>query len=64
MLLLMEPALTVAKKGDETFSVFLIPETLKGTNLSEVLDEDIVNIEVDQTTYAAVKAVEARLEES
>jgi riboflavin synthase len=57
-------SLTVAKKEDETFSVFLIPETLKATNLSEVLDEDILNIEVDQTTYAAVKAVEARLEES
>ena len=48
----------------DTFSVFLIPETLKATNLSEVIDEDILNIEVDQTTYAAVKAVEARLEES
>jgi riboflavin synthase len=54
-------SLTVAKKESDNFSVFLIPETLKATNLYEVLVEDLLNIEVDQTTYAAVKATEARL---
>ena len=54
-------SLTVAKKESDNFSVFLIPETLKATNLHEVLVEDLLNIEVDQTTYAAVKATEARL---
>ena len=54
-------SLTVAKKERDNFSVFLIPETLKATNLHEVLVEDLLNIEVDQTTYAAVKATEARL---
>lgn len=54
-------SLTVAKKESDNFSVFLIPETLKATNLHEVLAEDLLNIEVDQTTYAAVKATEARL---
>ena len=53
-------SLTVAKKESDNFSVFLIPETLKATNLHEVLVEDLLNIEVDQTTYAAVKATEAR----
>ena len=54
-------SLTVAKKESDNFSVFLIPETLKATNLHEALVEDLLNIEVDQTTYAAVKATEARL---
>ena len=53
-------SLTVARKESDTFSVFLIPETLKATNLNEILDGDLLNIEVDQTTYAAVKAAEAR----
>ena len=57
-------SLTVANKNEDTFSVYLIPETLNATNLAEVKDGDFLNIEVDQTTYAAVKAAEARLEES
>jgi len=56
-------SLTVANKNEDTFSVYLIPETLNATNLAEVKDGDFLNIEVDQTTYAAVKAAEARLEE-
>ena len=57
-------SLTVAKKNDKSFSVFLIPETLSATNLSEVQNGNLLNIEVDQTTYAAVKAAEARLAET
>lgn len=57
-------SLTVAKKEGSNFSVFLIPETLNATNLSNVIDGDLLNIEVDQTTYAAVKAAESRLAES
>ena len=57
-------SLTVARKESDTFSVFLIPETLKATNLNEILDGDLLNIEVDQTTYAAVKAAEARYTEN
>ena len=57
-------SLTVAKKTDKSFSVFLIPETLSATNLSEVQNGNLLNIEVDQTTYAAVKAAEARLAET
>ena len=44
--------------------MYLIPETLSATNLSDINDGDLLNIEVDQTTYAAVKAAEARLEGS
>ena len=57
-------SLTVANKTEDTFSVYLIPETLNATNLSDIKDGDSLNIEVDQTTYAAVKAAEARLEEN
>ena len=57
-------SLTVANKTEDSFSVYLIPETLHATNLSDIKDGDSLNIEVDQTTYAAVKAAEARLEEN
>ena len=57
-------SLTVAKRTEQSFSVYLIPETLSATNLSDINDGDLLNIEVDQTTYAAVKAAEARLEGS
>lgn len=57
-------SLTVAKKTDNSFSVFLIPETLNATNLSKISDKDLLNVEVDQTTYAAVKALEFRNEEN
>ena len=57
-------SLTVAKKTEQSFSVYLIPETLSATNLSDINDGDLLNIEVDQTTYAAVKAAEARQEGS
>ena len=57
-------SLTVANKTENSFSVYLIPETLDATNLSDIKDGDPLNIEVDQTTYAAVKAAEARFEEN
>ena len=31
------------------------------TNLSKIVDGDLLNIEIDQTTYAAVKAAEDRI---
>ena len=48
-------SLTVAKKGKNNFSVFLIPETLSATNLSELVEDSFLNIEVDQSTYSSVK---------
>lgn len=54
-------SLTVADKKEDSFSVYLIPETLNATNLSKIVDGDLLNIEIDQTTYAAVKAAEDRI---
>jgi len=48
-------SLTVAKKEKDSFSVFLIPETLSATNLSELVKDSFLNIEVDQSTYSSVK---------
>ena len=48
-------SLTVAKKQRNSFSVFLIPETLSATNLSELVEDSFLNIEVDQSTYSSVK---------
>ena len=48
-------SLTVAKKEKNSFSVFLIPETLSATNLSEIIEDSFLNIEVDQSTYSSVK---------
>jgi len=48
-------SLTVAKKEKNNFSVFLIPETLSATNLSGLLEDSFLNIEVDQSTYSSVK---------
>ena len=48
-------SLTVAKKEKNSFSVFLIPETLSATNLSELVEDSFLNIEVDQSTYSSIK---------
>ena len=52
-------SLTIAKKTSNSFSVFLIPETLDATNLSKVSDGDLLNLEIDQTTYATINAAES-----
>ena len=57
-------SLTLGEIEGSSFYLHLIPETLNATNLSDIKDGDSLNIEVDQTTYAAVKAAEARLEEN
>ena len=57
-------SLTVAAKQEDSFSVYLIPETLNATNLSKISDGDLLNIEIDQATYAAIKAAEERLKEA
>jgi len=48
-------SLTVAKREESSFSVYLIPETLEVTNLSEISEESFLNIEVDQSTYSSMK---------
>ena len=42
----------------ETFSVYLIPETLRVTVLGDKGEGDLVNIEIDAQTQAIVDTVE------
>ncbi len=58
-------SLTVADidKSAATFSVCLIPETLRVTNLSKLSTGDRVNIEVDRQTQVIVDTVERVLAE-
>ena len=42
-------SLTVGKVTDNTFSVFLIPETIRSTNLLSIEEGAWLNLEVDQT---------------
>lgn len=51
-------SLTVGEVTDETFSVYLIPETLRVTVLGIKGKGDIVNIEAEAQTQAIVNTVE------
>ena len=42
------------KINDSRFQIHLIPETLKATNLDNLIFGDVVNLELDQTTIAIV----------
>ena len=48
-------SLTVGKVSDESFSVYLIPETIKSTNLLTVEDGARLNLEIDQGIMASYK---------
>ena len=54
-------SLTVAKKERDSFSVYLIPETLGATNLSQYSEESFLNIEIDQSTYSSINAERSKL---
>jgi len=54
-------SLTVAKKERDSFSVYLIPETLEATNLSEPSEDSFLNIEVDQSIYSSINIEESKL---
>lgn len=49
--------ITQAKRAKNTFSVWLIPETLQRTNLSELKSGKMVNIEFDKTTQVIVDTI-------
>lgn len=55
-------SLTIGEVTDTTFSVYLIPETLRVTVLGDKKEGDIVNIEVDTQTQAIVDTVERVVE--
>jgi len=48
-------SLTVGKVSDEIFSVYLIPETIRSTNLLTVEDGARLNLEIDQGIMASYK---------
>lgn len=51
-------SITIGKVSKNTFYVHLIPETLKTTNLDELVYDNYVNLEFDQTTIAIVDTTE------
>lgn len=53
-------SLTVTEVTDESFSVTVIPETWKVTNLSEKNKEDLVNLETDMMGKYVEKMLDAR----
>ena len=50
-------SLTIGKVFKNYFNIHLIPETLKITNLKNLEQKDLVNIEIDQNTITLVKSV-------
>ena len=51
-------SLTVGKVNDGSFEIYLIPDTLRRTTLSEVTIGDLLNIEIDHMTLAVFHAIE------
>ena len=51
-------SITIGKVSKNTFYVHLIPETLKTTNLDELIYDNYVNLEFDQATIAIVDTTE------
>ena len=51
-------SITIGKVSKNTFYVHLIPETLKTTNLDELIYDNYVNLEFEQATIAIVDTTE------
>ena len=51
-------SITIGKVSKNTFYIHLIPETLRTTNLDELIYDNYVNLEFDQTTIAIVDTTE------
>ena len=51
-------SITIGKVSKNTFYIHLIPETLKTTNLDDLIYDNYVNLEFDQTTIAIVDTTE------
>ena len=51
-------SLTIGDVADNSFNVYLIPETLQRTNLGTRQKGDMINIEIDPQTQATVDTVE------
>ena len=51
-------SITIGKIHDSRFQIHLIPETLKTTNLDNLVFGDEVNLEIDQSTIVIVDTTE------
>ena len=51
-------SITIGKINNSRFQVHLIPETLKTTNLDDLVFDNEVNLEIDQSTIAIVDTTE------
>ena len=51
-------SITIGKVSKNTFYIHLIPETLKTTNLDQLIYDNYVNLEFDQATIAIVDTTE------
>ena len=51
-------SITIGKVSKNTFYIHLIPETLKTTNLDDLIYDNYVNLEFDQATIAIVDTTE------
>ena len=56
-------SITIGKINDSRFQVHLIPETLKTTNLDNLIYGDKINLEIDQSTIAVVDTTERVLKD-
>ena len=56
-------SLTIGKVTESYFFVHLIPETLSITNLGDLVEGYLINVEIDQNTIAIVETVEKSLKE-
>ena len=54
-------SLTIGKVKNNSFNLHLIPETLSITNLKNLVEGDLINIEIDQNTIAIVETVKKYL---
>ena len=50
-------SLTIGSVSNNSFNLHLIPETLSITNLKNLVEGDLINIEIDQNTIAIVETV-------
>ena len=55
-------SLTIGEVSDESFSLHIIPETLRITTIGDKGVGDCVNIEIDSRTQAVVETVMRNME--
>ncbi|MDA8531262.1 hypothetical protein N9K54_08075 [Candidatus Poseidonia alphae] len=56
-------SLTVGRVEDDTFSIHLIPETLRLTTFASLSLDDQINVEIDSMTQTIVATVERMMKQ-